>query len=285
MRVDVKSLYYVAPFQPIKWILRSSKCSICDNTIYETLLRNHMRENHSEIPDNNEGDGSVFEEEKDKDNRSSIDNAPPVICGQCGLTFSAEEQCNEHLASHKIRCYKCDFESVSKDEVARHEKNQHKSYVESMNLGPAPQSSPEVQIENATFYCKRCGNSFEEFGLLAKHSIDKYGELLGVTCVYCGDSLASNEQLKKHNEDVHNKTNQDNKKRMDFKCTLCQKVIRTNIGIIRHTELFCKQCKKCSPERTSFDLHMGSHQKIRCEDCNLTFSSRLDRGWHIVETH
>ena len=33
-----------------------------------------------------------------------------------------------------------------------------------------------------------------------------------------------------------------------------------NIGIERHTELFCEQCRKCSSERTSFDLHMGTHQ-------------------------
>ena len=30
---------------------------------------------------------------------------------------------------------------------------------------------------------------------------------------------------------------------------------------------------------------MGTHNTFKCEDCNLTFSSRLDREWHNVETH
>ena len=89
---------------------------------------------------------------------------------------------------------------MSKEEVAKHEQNNHVTYAESMNLGKIPQSSNQVQMENATFYCKHCGNSFEEFRLLAKHSI---GELLGVTCGYCGDTLADNNELEKHNEDVH----------------------------------------------------------------------------------
>jgi hypothetical protein len=82
----------------------------------------------------------------------------------------------------------------------------------------------------------------------------RYGVTLGVACVYCNDTLADNDQLKKHNDDVHNKRS------TDFKCSLCQKIIRTNIGIERHTELFCEKCRKCSPERTSFDLHMGTHK-------------------------
>jgi hypothetical protein len=34
-------------------------------------------------------------------------------------------------------------------------------------------NSNNVRIENATFYCKHCGNNFEEFELLVKHSNEK----------------------------------------------------------------------------------------------------------------
>ena len=223
------------------------KCCKCDTNIFESLLRNHLKENHSEnLPSRDE---TVLDKEKEEeeaiDTQIPEEDAPSFICGQCGLSFDSREQCTNHMATHLSRCYKCDFESWSKEEIAKHEITNHVSLTASMKLDSMLKSSNQVHMENATFYCKRCGISFEDLGLLAKHSIDKYGVIIGVNCAYCNETLAGDDQLKKHNEDVHNTVNQDlNKRRTDFKCSLCQKVIRTNIGIERHTELFCEQCKK-----------------------------------------
>ena len=258
-----------------------TKCSNCDVTIFETLLKNHMAENHSvNHSDNKGGDGTMLDEKEgnEENNVDLKDDAPSFICGQCGLFFTVEEECTRHMATHNHKCLKCDFESTSIEEIARHENKYHVTYTESTHV-----DSNQVHMENATFYCERCGNSFEEFGLLAKHSMDKYGEPLGISCTFCGDALADKDQLEKHKEDVHNTEKQTTKRHTDFRCALCQKIIRTNIGIQRHSQLFCEQCKKCSPERTTFDLHMGAH--LRCDECKLTFNSELDLERHIEKGH
>ena len=75
----------------------------------------------------------------------------------------------------------------------------------------------------------------------------------------------------------HGQKKKSNKaqKQPDFQCSKCNKIIRTNIGITRHSELFCEQYNECSPERTSFDNHMGVKHKDKdpfmCGKCKTSF--------------
>ena len=92
--------------------------------------------------------------------------------------------------------------------------------------------------------------------------------------------------------------------------------MRTNIGIKRHTELYCEECKLCLPERVSFDIHMGVNHKekdlyiceicgkktfeglqnyenhhcdqttyFQCEKCSTTFNTSLELEWHLLTEH
>ena len=54
---------------------------------------------------------------------------------------------------------------------------------------------------------------------------------------------------------------------IDEQCSKCGKIVRTNTGRDRHTQLYCGDCELSLPERTSFDIHMGVlHKSSRNED-------------------
>ena len=84
---------------------------------------------------------------------------------------------------------------------------------------------------------------------------------------------------------------------IDEQCSKCGKIVRTNRGRDRHTQLYCGDCQVCLPERTSFDIHMGvQHGSSRkedeeepivvvCELCNQSFKTLVDAEWHEVTEH
>ena len=51
-----------------------------------------------------------------EDSATNDTDESSVICGQCGLTFPDELQCNSHMREHMHKCHKCNFES-EKEEV------------------------------------------------------------------------------------------------------------------------------------------------------------------------
>jgi hypothetical protein len=79
-------------------------------------------------------------------------------------------------------------------------------------------------------------------------------------------------------------TIESSEKQPDYQCSKCQKTIRTQIGVLRHKELYCKQCEECSPERVSFDIHMGvNHDRdipFKCSNCGKELAEELDINNH-----
>ena len=241
------------------------KCSRCDTTIYESLLRIHMKENHAEISEHEEGDGTAVEEEKDKDNRNPIDDAPPFICGQCGLTFHSEEKCNEHLASHKERCYKCDYESVSRDEVIRHEKNQHVTIVESRDSGHAPQASPEVPIVKPQhlYKCNNCSYTTVTNNELQEHKKDQHKRDKPVvsetaflhSCISCDFETNDYNSLKLHIDCNHRPTTPTSSVRIEEK-PRSSRIIDTN----------CVTCPFCNLQSKNLELLKTHFEHVHSEN-------------------
>ena len=132
-----------------------------------------------------------------------------------------------------------------------------------------------------------------QFELLVKHSIDKHGEAPGIKCGQCGKGFIDNTMLDKHVSEEHN----CKQPKKDYQCSLCQKVIRTQLGVERHAELFCEECRKCSSERTSFNNHMGvfhkpssdsSQTKVKndlyiCERCEKTYEGLQELNNHFCD--
>ena len=60
-----------------------------------------------------------------------VDEIPEetFICGQCSITFETLPLCEEHINGHKSKCFKCQFETTSIEELEHHEKVKHKSAV------------------------------------------------------------------------------------------------------------------------------------------------------------
>ena len=122
-----------------------------------------------------------------------------------------------------------------------------------------------------------------------KHSVEIHGGAPGVTCNFCGKSFVDDDKLKNHKSEQHeHKSDREkSKKSKDFKCSKCNKIIRTSIGVERHTELFCEECKKCLPERPSFDIHMGVHHNQSnktdiyvCERCEKSYEGEEKYSAH-----
>ena len=93
-------------------------------------------------------------------------------------------------------------------------------------------------------YCRNCGNYFEQFDDLVKHSIDKHNYAPGVECNSCKMGFVDDAKLKSHMEETHSSSDSNENVSKDFQCVLCNKIIMTTIGIERHKELYCEECEK-----------------------------------------
>ena len=216
-------------------------------------------------------------------------------CSKCDYNCVEERDLNTHEDSHnaeKMKCYECDYTTLIDAELASHINDQHVSkfpcdqcdnvYTKDTDLNTHKKSKHtsseeimDVQIENASFYCQLCGKYFEEFDLFAKHSVKEHGQSAGVKCNVCEKRFVDYRALETHIEEEHGSVHVLEKNQVNFKCSRCNKIIRTKIGEQRHNELFCEECGKCSSERVSFDIHNAVHH----EPTDLLTSDRCEKTY------
>ena len=251
-------------------------------------------------------DDIEIENECPKSNEKSVFKCSK--CDSCSLTKS---DLNLHMNSEHAnnKCKECDYISATNEELTTHVEIKHVKilvsneceYVKKDDKNIVSQMRPEnskpqllnddaVLMENASFYCKVCGKYFEEFDLFVKHSVEKHGQAPGVKCSICEKGFADNKTLDNHIEEEHAMENVLTQERNEptFKCSKCSKVIRTKIGIKRHTELFCEECEKCSAERVSFDIHNEVYHRTpdsyNCDRCEKTFKVQNQLNNHSCHT-
>ena len=150
------------------------KCSKCDTTIYKSLLRNHMTENHAEILDNN-----LYK------------------CNDCSFTTVTNDELQEHKKDQHKRekqdvsenvflhsCISCDFKTNDYNSLRLHIDSDHRptTPTASVNIEEQPRNS---QVVNT--YC--------------------------VTCPFCNLQSKNLNELKTHFDNVHsdNKDKHSNK--------------------------------------------------------------------------
>ena len=113
-------------------------------------------------------------------------------------------------------------------------------------------------------------------------------------CNECPFAFTGMLELNSHIENNHAKKDEavgskSEKRQPDYECSRCKKTIRTNIGIARHSELYCEQCEECSSERVSFDIHMGvKHRKgqpFACDKCDFSCDSMVLLNQHLATEH
>ena len=138
--------------------------------------------------------------------------------------------------------------------------------------------------------CPKCEFDCESPQSLTDHINQMHKPFECANCTFTSDE---NTVLKDHKGDCHLRAGDDapivQTKQQDNKCSKCEKTIRTDIGFVRHTELYCEQCKECLSDRISFDIHMGvSHTKSQsfdCKACEKTFDVELDLNTHKCEVY
>ena len=107
----------------------------------------------------------------------------------------------------------------------------------------------------------------------------------------CDKSFADNQGVEKHVKEEHTiigNVNLQESKQGDLIWSLCGKIVRTKLGAERHEQLFCTECKKCSAERVSFDIHKQLHKirpTLKCEKCEFITIYELSFKTHVQTTH
>ena len=229
-------------------------------------------------------------------------------CSKCDNVFSNHVQLSKHkLVMHtrgnndSVRSFKNIpiVDNISLLDTSNEEPEvkaltlvESEPLVTNDNMPPQTQNhqSNTVEIEDASFYCKICGKCFEDFDLLEEHSVEKHEQILGIKCRNCDKSFPDSKLLQTHEKEEHEVDEMiiQDSKQPDFKCSLCGKVIRTKIGIQRHAELFCDECKKCSAERVSFDIHNELHRRnprFKCEECDFSTEDNTSLISHVQTIH
>ena len=112
-------------------------------------------------------------------------------------------------------------------------------------------------------------------------------------CSNCPFGFKAILDLKSHIELIHTKNDEavaqkSQKMQQDFECLKCKKIIRTNIGIVRHSELYCEQCDECSSEfcnNVGPTIHKQSiHEKIKfpCHMCSDQLTTLTSLMRHVI---
>ena len=183
--------------------------------------------------------------------------------------------------SLKYTCLDCEYKTKTKSHMDKHVKDIHK---------------PEEKDIN--FICGICQHIFleeDDYNLHVKvHDDPKETEVSNVISASTVEVVTEERLLDKSGEEVvptlqEEIQNKENIVVLENRCTKCNKIIRTEIGLNRHEELFCKICKECQNDRISFDIHMRMNHHhtnhFKCNKCEEVFNMTVDLEWHQETQH
>ena len=300
-------------------------CGKCENKydVFDELAK-HIDEQHSNN-DQLKKDGSTQQIEDEV-----------YICGECCLRFSTYIQCESHTETHGLRCYKCDFTTKDSQNLKVHEENMHESFkwensqmktsedlTEKVPTTEEPntkhkemqpdnvneeetlqkprdgvRSQTNVEIENATFYCRICGYNFEEFELFVKHSIEKHGEAPGIKCNKCDRGFPDKGMLTKHLEEEHSYVNYSSstQKTDEVKiqrCCFCDfetpdGIELNNHEVDKHGMINCEKCDYSALEESIMEKHKKQHTGgflLQCGQCEFEARKQATLEAHHESKH
>lgn len=158
----------------------------------------------------------------------------------------------------EIKCQLCDKNIKNIEELVGHFVTAHKKiYFESDRLRPS-HGILGFDLSTDKYKCAICKAEFDFFKCLTSHMNVHSNDFI---CPSCGKSFVSDVRLQGHVMRSHNITDDD----------------RT-----------CKICIKTFSTRGRKDYHMKTvhtNTKLKCSECEETFSNRMLRLKHLAEVH
>ncbi|XP_026314367.1 zinc finger protein 675-like isoform X2 [Hyposmocoma kahamanoa] len=158
----------------------------------------------------------------------------------------------------EIKCQLCDKNIKNIEELVGHFVTAHKKvYFESDRLRPS-HGILGFDLSTDKYKCAICKSEFDFFKCLTSHMNVHSNDFI---CPSCGKSFVSDVRLQGHVMRSHNITDDD----------------RT-----------CKICIKTFSTRGRKDYHMKTvhtNSKLKCSECDETFSNRMLRLKHLAEIH
>ena len=242
----------------------SMQCDICHKTFKNRIiLAKHKKEIH-------EGKKKLIAEFK------------TATCDICNYTGKLRDVLTHKQYSHpdsliqKYKCDSCDFESILKEELQKHQKTEHE----------------------ATNICHLCGKRFTyPFKLKAhmenQHRTEPIEEpTKDFICDQCGKGFVNKQRLRHHCYMVHGTK--------AFLCTFCDKMFSRKTFLQEHYAsshgIFVTNayfpCDKCDKQfNSSYELnsHLVSQHELQCEfqclECPNSFVKSVLLTAHKIEQH
>ena len=287
-------------------------CALCDFvSISKAKMLKHMKATHTKEEIQNPPQAKLMAEDLSICAISEDENEKPTTKSlSCGkgeflaqemkvlenhVKNTLEEKKHEYTSMEEdkqltnipiIKCDECVFVTRSEENVREHKKKKHaKENVKD-----------ELRKAETIIYmhsCISCIFKTNDYNSLKKHIEDTHKPPMTISCTGCDQTFIDNTQLEKHMNETHSS---DIDQWPENKCGKCGKTIRTNIGRERHVQLYWNSCNLCSPEITSFDIHMSTQhcdlieqkeqkEEHRCIKCEQIFDSLIDLERHDKTEH
>ena len=157
----------------------------CDKCEYDTEVKDELVLHHQKNIHNVKSQSDEFEEIPEE----------TIICGQCSATFLTLQLCEEHINSHRSRCFKCNFETMSREELEKHEKEEHRSAV---SVETEQVQKDDIQeVTDSQHFCYLCPFEATNQSNLEKHAKEVH-EIIEKKCDKCEYSAVDKDIMKKH---------------------------------------------------------------------------------------
>ena len=155
-----------------------------------------------------------------------------VICGECNKVFPSISECEEHMKDHTWQCYKCNLTLESKEDLSKHEVNQHifrkcdKTHIDPCKILPVKEFNcndgdlnlnsqkekdihkyehtkiSDVKQASTMINCDQCDYTSPDVKAFVSHILSTHAET-GGTCGRCGYRSVTRERLQNHMVEEH----------------------------------------------------------------------------------
>ena len=142
-----------------------------------------------------------------------------------------------------------------------------------------------------------CQEGFEDEKDLTKHEEIKHAEQIKIPednkvdshthdmdsekfqCDVCITKFSSDDILLQHMQSNHKENV------LEYVCSKCKFVSRTESGMKRHEDIYCEECQICLNDRVEYDVHMSLHKKCKSYKCEFKAKQSKELQEHVTEIH